>query len=112
MKYLLSLLLFLPLFAQSQEPNQWEYCQMEYSLDYLMHKKRSVEFQIYYGSKSGGNVQESEISKDSMPQNSFQSPIEVYNFLGEKGWECFTTTQIEKRNTQYVVCFFKRRKRG
>ena len=108
MKFLPTIaLLFAFQFVHAQDVERWEYCQIYYQTGGF-NPKTTVT--VDYGERTIKALGKAELLRDSTGSDTFKSPIDAYNFLGEQGWECFSTySSAEFGKLQY--CLFKRRKR-
>jgi hypothetical protein len=65
---------------------------------------------VDYGERTVKALGKAELLRDSSGNDTFKSPVDAFNFLGDQGWECFSTyLGSEFGKLQY--CLFKRRKR-
>lgn len=89
MKFLPTIaLLFAFQFVHAQAVERWEYCQIYYQTGGF-NSKTTVT--VDYGEKTIKALGKAELLRDSTGSDTFKSPIDAYDFLGDQGWECFST---------------------
>ncbi|MBL7827828.1 MAG: hypothetical protein JNJ57_14455 [Saprospiraceae bacterium] len=113
MKLLFTILLAFFMYAlQSQTIERWEYCQVSFQANGF-NSKTKIKYD--FGDRVSKGTDRDESLKDSTGTTlKFKSPVDVLNYLGEMGWECFS--KEEKNPLDYTgvlndVYYFKRRKR-
>ena len=107
------LLVFFIHTVQSQTIERWEYCRISFDDSRLNTKKNKVFYDFGEPDLKGSMWKEG--LKDSTGTTlEFWSPIDVLNYMGEMGWECFSKEPNQRADLIEVkreVYYFKRRKR-
>lgn len=109
MRHILSLALILALQSvHAQTVERWEYCQISFITS-------------GFGSKSAANhdfgdrVLKGSNRNDSLRDSTgsvieFKSPVDGLNYMGERGWECFSQSVVSPAGVFMEVFWFKRRR--
>ena len=92
----------------AQAVERWEYCQISFITS-------------GFGSKSAANydfgdrILKGSNRNDSMRDSTgnvieFKSPVDGLNYMGQRGWECFSQSVVSPAGVYMEVFYFKRRR--